>query len=121
MGTVARCLGRTWLVRDLTVAGAALAIAWSTPPASAYVAHITTSVSVQDAQDESRVNQAIASAVDDVLSKAIAFRPTLVVLTGAVVLGDRLYVELLIADGEGEQMFDRLPAPREPEPEKIGI
>ena len=37
---------------------------------------------------------------------AIAFEPTLVVLTRALVVGDRLYVRLLIADKEGERTVE---------------
>ena len=41
---------------------------------------------------------------DDVLHHAIAFTPILVTLQTARVVGDRIYILLLIADGEGEEM-----------------
>ena len=40
----------------------------------------------------------------DVLHHAIAFTPILVTLQTARVVGDRIYILLLIADGEGEEM-----------------
>lgn len=47
-----------------------------------------------------RLGAALA-AVDGVLKQAITFTPTLIVLTGATVVGDRLYVRLLVADQDG--------------------
>jgi hypothetical protein len=49
--------------------------------------------------------------VDGVLKEAIAFTPTLVVLTSAAVVGGRLYVRLLVADQDGERTFDELNSP----------
>ena len=59
---------------------------------------------------------------DDVLHHAIAFTPILVTLQTARVVGDRIYILLLIADGDGEQMMERFAdeeaarsvSPREP-------
>jgi hypothetical protein len=51
------------------------------------------------------------TAVDDVLKEAIAFTPTLIVLTHAALVGDRLYVRLLVADSDGERTFDELQGP----------
>jgi len=45
------------------------------------------------------------------LKEAIAFTPTLIVLTNATVVGDRLYVRLLVADKDGERTFDELNTP----------
>jgi hypothetical protein len=90
-------------VRRLLAAGLVLALVSAATPAAAYVVEVTTSVSVSDASDQGQLRAAVQSAVDDVLSGAIAFAPTLVVLTRAVVVGERLYVRLLIADAEGEQ------------------
>jgi hypothetical protein len=51
-----------------------------------------------------------------VLSDAIAFRPTVVVLTHALVKGGRLYVRVLVADQEGERTVKDLDLERELEP-----
>ena len=87
---------------------------------SAYLVEVTTSVAVEDAEDQSQVRAAIRDAIDNVLQGAIAFTPTLVVLTSTAVVGDRLYVRLLLADHDGERTFEALrdspdfdPAPAE--------
>lgn len=94
-------------MRRLAVAAGALLMSLSTP-AAAFVVEVTTSVSVTDAEDNGQLKDALQSAVDTVLNEAIAFRPTLIVLTHAVVRGNRLYVRMLLADKDGEQTFDDL-------------
>jgi hypothetical protein len=91
------------------VAAIALGLALqSSVPASAYLVEVTTSVAVEDAEDQFQLQSAIRGAIDNVLQDAIAFTPTLVVLTHAAVVGDRLYVRLLIADQDGERTFEAL-------------
>ena len=51
---------------------------------------------------------ALLSAVDDVLTKAIAFPPALVVLTSATLVNAKLYIRLLVADEDGAKTFDEL-------------
>jgi hypothetical protein len=80
-------------------------------PASAYLVEVTTSVTVADADDRDVVRQALMAAVDDVLKQAIAFTPTLVVLTSATLVHTRLYIRLLVADQDGERTFDELQGP----------
>jgi hypothetical protein len=80
-------------------------------PASAYLVEVTTSIALGDREDEAAVRQAVLSAVDDVLKEAIAFKPTMVVLTSATVVGDRLYIRLLVADQAGEETFEQLKPP----------
>ena len=93
--------------RLAAAAGAALLLTLAVP-AAAFVVEVTTSVNVEDADDSGRLKEALQSAVDTVLSEAIAFRPTLIVLTHAVVRGNKLYVRMLLADEAGEQTFDDL-------------
>lgn len=85
------------------LAAAALAVLGAATPSSAYLVEVTTSVAVKEADDQATIKTAVQSAVDGVLRDAIAFKPTLVVLTRALVVGERLYIRLLIADQEGEQ------------------
>ncbi len=80
-------------------------------PASAYLVEVTTSVTVADADDRDVVRQALMAAVDDVLKQAIAFTPTLVVLTSATLVNTRLYIRLLLADEDGERTYDELKTP----------
>ena len=93
--------------RLAAAAGAALCLTLATP-AAAFVVEVTTSVSVADADDNGQLKEALQSAIDTVLSEAIAFRPTLVVLTHAVVRGNKLYVRMLVADEAGEQAVNDL-------------
>jgi hypothetical protein len=92
-------------------AATVLALGLSASPAAAYLAEVTTSVAVSDAGDQRALQDALMTAVDGVLKDAIAFTPTLIVLTSAAIVGDRLYVRLLVADAEGERTFDELNAP----------
>jgi hypothetical protein len=85
------------------LAAAAFALLGAVTPACAYLVEVTTSVAVNEADDQTTIKTAVQSAVDGVLRDAIAFKPTLVVLTRALVVGERLYIRLLIADQEGEQ------------------
>jgi hypothetical protein len=72
-------------------------------PAMAYVVEITTSIDMADAADKAQLRQALESAVDDVLTNAITFSPTVVTVENARVVGDRMYILLLIADADGEK------------------
>ena len=98
------------------IVGLALAIVAS--PAVAYVVEVTTSISLTTATDDEKLKQALESAINDVLDHAIAFTPTVVTVHKARMVGDRIYLLLLIADDEGEttmETFSTLPpAPREP-------
>ena len=91
-------------------AALAVALLLAAAPASAHVVQATTSLSLTevDINDEPQLKQAVRSAVDEVLTNAIAFKPTLVALMGAQVVGERLYLSLLIADEEGERTLDAL-------------
>ena len=80
-------------------------------PASAFLVEVTTSVAVADADDQRALQTALTQAVDGVLQEAIAFKPTLVVLTHAAVVGARLYIRLLVADSDGERTFEEMQAP----------
>ena len=85
-----------------------LAIALFADPAAAYMVEITTSIPVATAEDDAQLKEALESAIDDVLHHAIAFTPTLVPLQMARVVGDRIYILLLVADGEGQEMMRKL-------------
>ena len=91
-------------------AALAVALLLAAAPASAHVVQATTSLSLTevDINVEPQLKQAVRSAVDEVLTNAIAFTPTLVALMGAQVVGERLYLSLLIADEEGERTLDAL-------------
>jgi hypothetical protein len=92
------------------VSAIALLLLTSTP-ASAYLAEVTTSVAVTDVDDQAALQEALVSAVDGVLHEALAFAPTLIVLTHAAVIDGRLYIRLLVADSDGERTFEEMQAP----------
>jgi hypothetical protein len=93
-------LGRAAVVAALVLGAIAVA-----SPAPAHVVEVTTSVDVTDARDASAVKAALRAAVDRVINETIAFKPTLIALTDARVMGEKLLVRLLIADADGEKML----------------
>ena len=99
--------------KTLIAALIALALTTLTTPALAYVVQITTSIDLAKVADKAQLRQAIESAVDDVLTNAITFSPTLVTLENARVVGDRMYILLLIADAAGEEMLGAFSAETE--------
>jgi len=72
------------------LASALLVLLLMAAPASAYLVEVTTSVTVSDAGDHRVLQDALLAAFDGVLERAIAFTPTLIVLTSATIVGDRL-------------------------------
>jgi hypothetical protein len=93
------------------LASAVALLLLTSTPASAFLVEVTTSVAVADAEDQSALQKALTEAVDGVLHEAIAFQPTLIVLTQATVVGERLYIRLLVADADGERTFEEMQAP----------
>jgi hypothetical protein len=99
----------------------ALTVSWLAEPAAALMVEVTTSISMDDIRDDAQLRDALQRTVDSVLSDAIAFQPTMVLLTHVVVKGGRLYVRLLVADQEGERAFRDLEPEREPERMEITL
>ena len=79
-------------------------------PAAAHVVQATSSLPLADldVNDQPRLERALKTAVNEVLKNTIAFEPTLVALTDAQVIGERLYFRVLIADEEGERTLAEL-------------
>jgi hypothetical protein len=94
--------------RSILVVGLAslalLAPSW----VAAHVVEVTTSLALEQVQDRAQLKEALKAEVDRVLSTAIAFTPTVVALTDARRVGERLMVRLLIADEEGEKLIEAL-------------
>jgi len=80
-----------------------LGLAVAAPPATAYVAQVATSIPAGSIDSDAQLQEAVYSAVKDVIKQAIAFRPTLVQLQSAKLVGDRIYILLLVADPDGEE------------------
>jgi hypothetical protein len=77
-------------------------------PARAQLVEVTTALDVADTNDVGELKAALRSAVERVLHETIAFQPTMVALTDARRVGQKLLVRLLIADAEGEEMLQAL-------------
>ena len=112
-------------MRRLAAAAVALALtAVAAPdPATAFLVEVTTSVSIANVHDEAALKDALQKTVDSVLSDAIAFRPTVVVVRQAMLIRGRLYLRLLVADQDGERTFQDLDrdGEREPEPTEVKL
>jgi hypothetical protein len=91
-----------------TAAFVTLAFVTYAAPAAAYVVAVPTSVAASTLADDDDLKAAITSAVDDVLSHAIAFSPTFVTVQTARVIEGRVYILLLIGDDDGEKMLEKL-------------
>jgi len=79
-----------------------LALLATASPARAYVIEALTSVAADDGTDRETLEQAIRAAVDDIATHAVAFTPTMVSLLETKLVGDRIYLFVLLADAAGE-------------------
>jgi hypothetical protein len=97
-------------LRVLAVAAlAALAIVVAQPgSAAAYIVEAVTSIPVDPAADKESVEKAIRAAIDDVATHAVAFTPAVVTLREARLVGDRIYLLVLIADQAGQAEIEAL-------------
>jgi len=87
-----------------------LALVATASPARAYVIEALTSIPVDEAADKETLEQAIRAAVDDIATHAVAFRPTMVAVREAKLVGDRIYLFILLADAAGEAEIEVLKA-----------
>lgn len=97
-----RTLLKSFLI--LMVSGSLTALG---APASAYVAEILTSIPAASGEGE-QLEIAVKAAIDDVLEHAIAFVPTVIDVRDARVVGDRIFILLLIADDDGAAIVKSL-------------
>ena len=98
-------------IRALSIALAlGLALLTTARPAAAYVIEALASIPAGEAADKPSLEKAIQSAVDDIATHAVAFKPTIVSLREAKLVGDRIYLFVLIADAAGEAEIEVLKA-----------
>ena len=69
---------------------------------------VTTSIPVAKASNRADLRVAVESAVDEALQGAIGFTPTVVTVQSARRIGDRIYLQLLIVDQDGEALLKQL-------------
>ena len=79
-------------------------------PAGAYLIEALTSIPAGEATDGPTLEKAIREAIADVATHAVAFRPTMVSLQEAKLIGDRIYLFILLADAAGEAEIEVLKA-----------
>jgi len=87
-----------------------LALLTTASPAAAYVIEALTSIPVAEGADKTTLEKAIQAAVDDIATHAVAFTPTMVLVREAKVIGDRIYLVVLLADAAGEAEIEVLKA-----------
>ena len=99
----------SWRVGAVTAGLLTIALATAlASPAMAYVVEVTTSIDLTDVADKAQLRQAVKSAVEDVLANAISFSPTRITVQNARVVGDRMYLLLLIVDAAGEKALEKM-------------
>lgn len=103
-------------MKTVIALGLALAVLGFGGPVAAHVAEVTTSVSLADMGDADELPTLIRTAVDSAIHDTINFSPTLIAVTEARVVGERLWMRLLFADEDGERALDELNAGRSAPP-----
>jgi len=91
------------VVKVSLMVGLGLALLAVAAPAPGYVVEAITTISAEEGEDRTRLDGAIQAAVDDVAAHAVAFTPTVVALLDAKLIGDRVFLFVLLADRDGEQ------------------
>ena len=94
-------------MKTLVAVTVALALAASAHVAAAYVAVVGTTIPIPSASDAERsahLEETIWAAIRDVLEHAVAFRPTVVTIEDARIVGDRLYLSIFLSDEGGESV-----------------
>jgi hypothetical protein len=98
-------------IRPLSILAAiGLTLLSTVGSASAYVIEALTSIPSAQGRDKTTLERAIRAAVDDVTTHAVGFTPTVVSLREAKLVGDRIYLFVLITDAAGEEELEALRA-----------
>jgi len=89
----------------LALLGAVFAVA---DPVAAHVVQVTTAIDISNVKSPHDFERALQAAVEQAAKEAIAFEPTIVALTGARVLGDKVLVSVLFADDAGKAILEAM-------------
>ena len=76
--------------------------------ASAHVVMVTATIPAATASSSSDLEQALVVVLDDAIAHTVAFAPTHVTLENVQLVGDQIYLILLIVDADGEQLLQQL-------------
>jgi hypothetical protein len=90
------------------MAGLALSVLVVPAPAPAYMVEAVTAIPAAEGDDRRRLEDAIQAAMDDLATHAVALTPTVMALLDARLIGDRIFLFVLLADRDGEQAVKRL-------------
>ncbi|MGH7277470.1 MAG: hypothetical protein ACREJG_02180 [Candidatus Rokuibacteriota bacterium] len=94
-------------MKKILVGCAALAlVALASPAAAANLVELTTSVPVAEARSPETLEASLRDAVERVVAEEIEFTPALVGVVGARVVGDRIHIDLVVADEAGKAMLE---------------
>ena len=85
-----------------------LALPTTVGAAHAYVIEALTSIPANQAGDKAALERVIEAAVDDLAAHAVRFTPTMVSLREAKLVGDRIYLFVLLADADGEAEIEAM-------------
>ena len=96
------------IARSLVAGALVLGSVTAATPALAHMVEVTTTLDMPESRDAAAMKNALQKAVDRVLADTIAFKPTMIAVTDARMMGQRLLVRLLIADADGERMLKDL-------------
>ena len=99
-------MGRMRALAIMVVLG--LALLTTTGPAGAYVIEALTSIPANQTGDKAALEKMIEAAVDDLATHAARFTPTMVSLREAKLVGNRIYLFVLLADAEGEAEIEAM-------------
>ena len=94
--------------RIVTTLIAVAIVTFAATGASSHIVEVTTSIPVAKASSRADLKVAVESAVDEALQGAIAFTPTVVTVQSARRIGDRIYLQLLVVDQDGEALLKQL-------------
>ena len=88
-----------------------VALAAAPTPTPAYVVEVATSIDTAGTTDAAGLAHAVHSAIQDVVQHAVAFSPTAITIQDMKMVGDRLYLLLLLTDEDGETTMKNLAPP----------
>lgn len=95
-------------MKRVLAALAGFVMAASAATASAHVVVLTTSIPAVEATDEGQLRAALGAAIDDAVTQAIRFTPTVVTVESLQQIADRIYLVLLVVDHDGEELMRQL-------------
>ena len=96
------------IARGLVAGALVLGSVVMATPALAHIVEVTTSLTLPEQRDSVAMKAALKEAADRIIADTIAFKPTMVALTDARMMGEKLLVRFLIADADGERMLKDL-------------